>query len=515
MTPLLFPILACSEQELINQKDWNSEFIPVISVQPNRIDFISNDNQTQSSSFSITNIGDGLLEIENIELDNNLDFSIWHDTKDLQTNDSMDVVVDYRPQSNQNIANGNISIYSNDPEHNLSLVEVTGQGRAPDFTVFPNPVDFGEVLCDGEQSVVLSNSGDASLDVLALVYDIHENFSIVNEDILPITLEPNQSEILQIEFIPEQSELVEWSFDILTSNQEEITTVQTLGSQFSIWKEEFFEIEGSINSDILFSVDLSSSMSDEAELLGQQFETFITELSNYTTDWQVMVVNADHGCNHSGILTAQTPNYTDTFLTAVQTGAYDISFTEALLTNVTNAVEKTDVGECNEGFLRSGAMLHIIMLSDECEQSPNPGICGTQWQDYIDRIVQQKGDASLVRMSAIAGDYPSGCGNPTSAQFGSGYWESTQLTNGLFISICSNWTDPYYLQQLALTSTQIAEFELQSQPIETSIIVLLNGIQSNNYTYNSTTNSVQITESITSSTSVSIQYQEKIECSEL
>ena len=100
-------------------------------------------------------------------------------------------------------------------------------------------------------------------------------------------------------------------------------------------------------------------------------------------------------------------------------------------------------------------MLHIIMLSDECEQSPNPGICGTQWQDYIDRIVLQKGDASLVRMSAIAGDYPSGCGNPTSAQFGSGYWESTQLTNGLFISICSNWTDPYYLQQLALTSTQL------------------------------------------------------------
>ena len=66
-------------------------------------------------------------------------FSIWHDTKDLQANESMDVVVDYRPQSNQNIANGNISIYSNDPEHNLSLVEVTGQGRSPDFTVFSKP----------------------------------------------------------------------------------------------------------------------------------------------------------------------------------------------------------------------------------------------------------------------------------------------------------------------------------------------------------------------------------------
>ena len=31
----------------------------------------------------------------------------------------------------------------------------------------------------------------------------------------------------------------------------------------------------------------------------------------------------------------------------------------------------------NEGF-RPNAQLHVIMLSDECEQSPNPGICGTQ-----------------------------------------------------------------------------------------------------------------------------------------
>ena len=75
-------------------------------------------------------------------------------------------------------------------------------------------------------------------------------------------------------------------------------------------------------------------------------------------------------------------------LTAAQTGAYDISFTEALLTAVTNAVEKTDAGECNEGFLRSAAMLHIVMLSDECEQSPNPYL-RTQWQ-YVDRIVAQK-----------------------------------------------------------------------------------------------------------------------------
>ena len=105
--------------------------------------------------------------------------------------------------------------------------------------------------------------------------------------------------------------------------------------------EEIWEIDAAPKSDILFSVDLSGSMSDEAQVLGAQFSTFITELSNYTSDWQVMVVNADHGCNHSGILTPITAGYEEIFSEAVRTGAYDISFTEALLTNVTRAVEKT------------------------------------------------------------------------------------------------------------------------------------------------------------------------------
>jgi hypothetical protein len=512
MNHIFFYLLGCSEQDLINQKTFNSDSIPIISVQPSRIDFEQSENQSQSSSFTISNVGQGTLEIENIELDNELEFSMWYTTQSLFADESMEVVVDYQPQQAHSL--GNIRIYSNDPENNISLVELTGQGRFPEFNVYPNPVDFGEVMCDDEQSVVLSNSGNTNIDIFALLYDQHDSFTIINENILPLTLSPNQSEILQISFVPTQSQLTEWSFDVLTSQQNNLQRVAVLGSQYSVWRDEVFEIEvdGIQNSDILFSVDLSGSMSDEVELLGQQFEIFIQELSNYTTDWQVMVVNADHGCNHSGILTPQTTNYIDTFLTAVQTGAYDISFTEALLTNVTHAVEKTDSGECNEGFLRQNAMLHIIMLSDECEQSPNPGICGTQWQDYIDRITTQKGDPSLVRMSAIAGDYPSGCGNPTSAQFGSGYWESTQITNGLFISICSNWTDPYYLQQLALTSTQIVEFTLQAQPITESIIVSVNGIPTTNYVYHANTNTITITESISANSSVSIQYQEYIDC---
>ena len=90
-------------------------------------------------------------------------------------------------------------------------------------------------------------------------------------------------------------------------------------------------------------------MSDEAQTLGQQFSTFITELSAYTSDWQVMVVNAID-CNHSGILTPSTAGVEAIFSEAVRTGAYDISFTEALLTNVTHGVEKTGPSDYDPDF---------------------------------------------------------------------------------------------------------------------------------------------------------------------
>ena len=72
-----------------------------------------------------------------------------------------------------------------------------------------------------------------------------------------------------------------------------------------------------ILSDIVFSVDLSCSMNDDAAALGDEFDTFINELSNYSNDWQIgqqtimMDVIAD-------ILKPTTPNYTSLFSNYVQ-----------------------------------------------------------------------------------------------------------------------------------------------------------------------------------------------------
>ena len=185
-----------------------------------------------------------------------------------------------------------------------------------------------------------------------------------------------------------------------------------------------------------------------------------------------------------------TPSYTSTFNTAVQGCSYcpwgEPSDTERLLTIANNAVENTDAGECNSGFMRSNALLHIVLVSDEPEQSSN------SWDHYVDQMIAKKGNAANIRISAIAGDYPGGCsGNGAYADAGSGYWEAVNATGGIFMSFCSNWSSPQNLQLLAEASVIVNSYPLDYPAVESTIVVEINGLPVvGPWHYDASTNSV-------------------------
>ena len=164
-------------------------------------------------------------------------------------------------------------------------------------------------------------------------------------------------------------------------------------------------------------------------------------------------------------------------------GAWGFFYTEAGLTVTSEAIEMTDAGECNYGFMRPDAMLHIIMVSDEPEQSP------MAWNHYVDKVVAKKGSAANVKFSAIAGDYPvSSC---ASAEPGTGYYEAVTATGGIFLSICSDWSDPGTLSMLAAASVQQSAFELSATPVPVSVRVFVNGNERlNGWYFDGPTNTV-------------------------
>lgn len=509
-------VFACSEQKINSLSDANTEGYPDIELSPTVLDFgVHTQGDTPvERQFTITNVGENTLHIQDISIDG-VAFSLVNFTGgwSLDVGESTNLVVEFTASTTRET--GVVHVFSTDPDEADSVVYLQGMGTYPELSIQPNPLVFPycSVGCTEEMQIQLQNTGLSTLTVYN-ISSATSPFIDTSNFVYPFSLEPNDIVEGRWEFHPMDSTVYASSVQVLSNDPRGMQSFQLQGMGMVEHREETWTVPTAPPSDIIFSVDLSSSMSEEALLLGTQFQTFITQLSNYTQDWQVMVVNADHGCNHSGILTLNTPNYASIFATAAQTGAYDISFTEALLTAVTNGVEKTDAGECNAGFLRSNAMLHIIMLSDECEQSPNPGICGTQWQNYVDRIIAQKGDPSLVKISAVAGDYPSGCGTPQTAEFGSGYWESVQATGGVFLSICSDWTTPYALSLLASASVSTTNYVLSQEPIADSIVVSIDGQVYTDWTFDLGSNSVGLTEAPPSQSVVEISYDIFADCAQ-
>ena len=179
------------------------------------------------------------------------------------------------------------------------------------------------------------------------IYDVDqegEAFAMTNSLDLPLTLEPDESVTVFLEFEPYDIGEVEGAL-VVQSNEPLGTRegVHVGTGDFAASYEDEFIVPEEPASDIIFYVDQSGSMSDDQARLASNFSTFITELTTYSTDWQIIVANSDNGCNaHGGVLRPEMVDYESRFQSAVSSGGG--FWTEAGLTITSEAVEKTDAG---------------------------------------------------------------------------------------------------------------------------------------------------------------------------
>ncbi len=158
------------------------------------------------------------------------------------------------------------------------------------------------------------------------------------------------------------------------------------------------------------------------------------------------------------------------------------------------AADQSDVLDCNEGFVRPEALLHFIYISDEYEGSLE--LTRIPWYTYLEDLQALKGAEYLVKMSAIAGDVPSGCDSGTNhAGPGVGYYEATQETHGGFLSICSEWSTA--LNTVAAYGVTRDTFPLSHTPDRSTIEVRVDGmLRTTGWHYMSDSNTVVFTEDI-------------------
>lgn len=288
--------------------------------------------------------------------------------------------------------------------------------------------------------------------------------------------------------------------------------------------------------DVLWVIDDSGSMGGEQDKLAADFAAFISDFTTLGLDYQIAVVTTDvqDATNHRGriqgeIMTRDTPDIVQTFSDTALVGTSGSRTTEEQgLEAARLALSPEALATFNAGFLREDAVLAIIFVSDEDDQStPSDDVgikcVGTNQDtsacapvaDYVDFFHSLKSRDDLVQISTIVGETPDGCSNEfADADPAFRYAEATALTGGLTESICRETFGPA-LENLGEVVSTLArnEFPTTFEPVVETLEVTVDGVAvpagPDTWEWNKEAGAIVFTADLTSEacTDVQIHYQ--------
>lgn len=517
-TLLLLTLVGCSEYDITEKSnvltDNDDGTAPDILVDPMLVDFGAVDVQeavNPTQLITITNEGDATLELSSVVIDGDVAFTMSAiSAVAVPPGQSTTFTVTFAPESALTYT-ADVVINSNDPDEAQTLVELTGSGLAPMIEVTPTVYDFGTLYigCEQQVPITIKNVGTADLEITDINYTSYAPDLSV-EDIsatepFPWIIAPEGTKDVYVTYNPLDDQDDEGFLSVFSNDpvQSEAKVTQTgAGTLYGNGLDVFEQpIQG--RTDIIFTLDWSGSMSDDIARVQENFSVFISSLQSLDNDYQISAVVDDDGCvNGSDVFLDSTMDESDQqsiFDTMIQQSG-GAMYTEMGFTLLEAATTSAALSGCNSGMIRDDAALAMVGVTDEPEQSPN------LWSVYVSLFQSLKRDADDLVMHAVAGDYPSGCGGN---EPGTGWYEATVATGGLFLSICAeDWAG--HLQALAEGSSQdLSSFELTDEPVEQTIVVRIDGVTTTvGWSYDAGDNSVDFQEGYIpeGGTTVEIEY---------
>lgn len=473
---LLFPLLfgtllgsSCIETGLNPEKpDEDLDLAPELSISPERLDFGElRPGESGALTVTLSNEGTKALSVSSVRIEGDTVFTMTAmGATTIEPGATVDVAITFSPVNVEH--EGTLVVLSDDPKVPRATVDLVGYGLVPQLYVFPNPIDFGRVEpeCARDNTITLKNIGREELTVDGLA-QLGDGFVLDEADLtLPLKLEPEETYDLKVTFTP--VEVASYSGELwVSSNGGDPVVPQTgEGAPVGEFVDEWTQPRSN-QVDIMFFIDKSCSMEDDKERLASNFTKFTDKLSAIDADYLVMVATKDNGCKNGAFITKDTAKeeISAQFRQAVDQpgGAY----TEAGLMITRNAVNATEGGECNEGFMRDGSMVSFVLISDEPEQSPS----GASWSENVAAIRYK---APTAYINSVVGPVPDGC---ATAEPGYGYSEASTATGGLFLSICDyDWGE--HVSKIADLATQVLlpnTFYLEDEPQDGTIRVTVDG----------------------------------------
>lgn len=450
---------------------------------------------------------------------------------------SQTISVRYVPES-QAAHTGEVEFSISSPTSPFNLVSLTGTGANATLLIVPRDVDFGVVGigCSARNRIIqIYNTGatPAQITNIQMATPPSPAFRVANLPSLPTTLAPGASTQFEVGFTAAAEAAYAGAVEIsATFNGQPVTYVVSLegrGAVDAVSRDRFEQLPEA-KVDILFVIDDSCSMYEEQTSLSANFDAFIRFADAQNIDYQLGVTTTDvDSSGPQGRLVPLTGNAQDRIVTPytqpapetvfgrnVNVGTNGSAFEQGLEAAY-KALSSPNVFGHNNGLLRADAVLSIIFVSDEQDQSPN------NVDFYINFFLSIKGfrNTNLFTASAIVGDSPGGCnGSGGNADDGIRYIQVAQRTGGVFQSICSSdWSRS--LEDLSTSAFGFkSRFFLQNQPVVSTLRVVVDGQEipatSNlgtvNWTYDYATNSINFTTFSTPEPGAEIDVEYAVEC---
>lgn len=502
---LALGVMGCSEHEVWGIDHDVSAPGAMIEVVPSVLDFGSLPQGKASEKWvTVTNVGKNELVVEDLRISGLSSFVLLDEEPSfrLPPGAFKDIALRFTPEQPKDNT-GLLTVYSNDPAQWAVEVPLLGDGAIAELQINPNPMDFGYeyIGCTDEQNVELRNVGGDELIIQDIEYTGDATLAVSGKGIpsLPMSLQPGEFASLQVQFAPDAEETFVGKLNVQSNDPRGWVSATQLGDgEYIDVVQDHFLVPEAPPVDILFAVDQSCSMDDDNSRLASNFSKFISTISTVTSNWRIGVVTKNDGCFKYGYLDETTSSYTAKFNNSVLADDGGTN-TERLLTLSRDALWKTASGRCNSGFLRSSALLHVIMVSDEPEQS------STSWSTLVSQIQGYKSNPDDVKLSAVAGDYPSGC---STAAPGAGYYQAVSATGGEYLSICdTNWAK--HVETLAAASIEgLHEYPLSdASPDPDSIVVYVDGkVWKGKWTYDGKRNQVILGSEVPENSEVTLEY---------
>lgn len=428
----------------------------------------------------VRNTGDDTLQLEALAITGGGAWSILESPAPLLIPEAeVSIRLRYAPQTDEAV-DARLSIRSNDSDEPEVLVRLLAEGLAPVVAIEPAGYDFGnpEIGCTGEVEFTVANLGRAALTLTEVALDDLGDGGelLLAVGVVPGTvLQPGESVPVVVrhepgDVAPDAATLIVASDDPW---RPELTALVSGIAHPGAAHTDAFEQLGNNQTDVLFVIDNSGSMSEDQASLAANFGSFLAVVTALDVDFHLGVVTTDVGGDLGQlqgsvrVITPSTPDPQATFDANANVGGsgsgIEQGFHSAYL-----ALSPPNVDGANAGFLREAAGLRIVFVSDEAEQSGS--ILGWSREDYLIWFQNLKANPEHVVLSSIL-DTAAQCADPADD-----YAWAAMTTGGVCAGLDEGaWVE--LLTSLGWLSQSFADtFELSAVPVPGTVSVQLNGV---------------------------------------